>query len=63
MVRVTGRNCLNEREARVETSGQTRDEILELIIGDANHWLEEHGPAQKKWVAPFTELERTPAKR
>ena len=63
MIRVTGRNFLNEREAEVETTGKARDEILELIIGDANQWLEKHGPAQKKWVAPFTELERTPAKR
>ena len=63
MVRVTGRNFLNERESQVETSGKTRDEILEMIISDANDWLEKHGPAQKKWVAPFTELERTPAKR
>ena len=63
MVRVTGRNFLNERETQVASTGKTRDEILDMIIGDANQWLEKHGPVQKKWVAPFTELERTPAKR
>ena len=63
MVRVTGRNFLNEHEAQVIATGKTRDEILEVLLRDADDWLEKHGPAQKKWVAPFTELERTPAKR
>src|ERR1700694_4378468 len=63
MVRVTGRNFLNEREAQVAATGKSRDEILEVLLGDANDWLEKHGPVQKKWLAPFTELERTPAKR
>lgn len=63
MVRVTGRNFLNERETQVAATGKSRDEILELLIKDADDWLEKHGPAQKKWVAPFTELARTPAKR
>ena len=63
MGRVTGRNFLNEREGQVAATGKTRDEILEVLLGDANDWLEKHGPAQKKWLPPYTELERTPAKR
>jgi hypothetical protein len=45
MVRVTGRNFLNERATQVEATGL------------------DHGPSQKKWVPPFTELAATPAKR
>ena len=63
MVRVTGRSFLNEREAIVAASGSTRDEILELMLRDADEWLEKHGPAQEKWVPPFTELETTGVKR
>jgi hypothetical protein len=63
MVRVTGRNFLNERETIVMGSGMTRDQILELILRDADDWLEQHGPAQEKWVPPFTELETTGARR
>lgn len=63
MVRVTGRNFLNEREDQVNASGMTRDEILELMLRDADDWLEKHGPKQEKWVPPFTELETTGVKR
>jgi hypothetical protein len=63
MVRVTGRNFLNERAPQVQSSGMTRDEILELMLRDADAWLEQHGPDQDKWIAPFAELEATPAKR
>ncbi|MHB8508985.1 MAG: hypothetical protein ACYDGR_10120 [Candidatus Dormibacteria bacterium] len=63
MVRVTGRSFLNERVARVEATGMTRDEILEEMLRDADSWLQTHGPAQDRWVAPFAELETTPAKR
>jgi hypothetical protein len=63
MVRVTGRNFLNEREVQVQSSGMTRDEILELMLRDADDWLQKHGPAQDQWVPPFTELETTGVKR
>src|SRR5437660_4969334 len=63
MVRVTGRNFLNEREPQVHGTGLTRDEILEMLLRDADAWLEQHGPDQDRWVAPFAELEATPAKR
>src|SRR6202165_4101264 len=61
MVRVTGRNFLNEHEAQVIATGKTRDEILEVLLRDADDWLEKHGPAQEKGVAPLTALERHPA--
>lgn len=63
MVRVTGRNFLNEREPLVQSTGMTRDEVLDLMLRDADDWLQEHGPAQEPWVPPFTELETTGAKR
>jgi hypothetical protein len=63
MVRVTGRNFLNERAAAVEASGVPRDEILDLMLADADEWLRLHGPAQDSWVAPFRELELSPARR
>ena len=63
MVRVTGRNFLNEHETLVIATGKTREQLLEILLRDADKWLEKHGPTQKKWVAPFTELERTVAKR
>jgi hypothetical protein len=63
MVRVTGRNFLNEREDQVQSSGMTRDEILEMMLADADEWLHKHGPAQEKWVPPFTELVTTGVKR
>ena len=63
MVRVTGRNFLNEREDQVMSSGVTRDDILEMMLRDADDWLQKHGPAQEEWVPPFTELETTGAKR
>lgn len=63
MLRVTGRSFLDERAARVEATGHTRDEILAILLTDAEAWIREHGPAQKKWMAPFKELEMTPAKR
>src|SRR3981081_235161 len=44
MVRVTGRNFLNEREPIVSSSGMTRDEILEMMLRDADEWLQTHGP-------------------
>ncbi|MFN2465910.1 MAG: hypothetical protein ABR598_06550 [Candidatus Dormibacteria bacterium] len=63
MVRVTGRNFLNERETQVQSTGMTRDEVLELMLRDADDWLHKHGPTQETWVPPFTELETTGAKR
>jgi hypothetical protein len=63
MVRVTGRDFLNQREAQVASTGKTRDEILDILIMDSEEWLEKHGPEQPTWMAPFTELARTPAKR
>jgi hypothetical protein len=63
MVRVTGRNFLNEREPLVQSTGMTRDEVLDVLLKDADDWLEKHGPAQERWVPPFTELETTGAKR
>ena len=63
MVRVTGRNFLNERENIVQGTGSTRDEILAMIERDADEWLREHGPAQAKWVPPFKELESVGVKR
>jgi hypothetical protein len=63
MVRVTGRNFLNERAPLVESSGQTRDQILEMLIKDAEAWIQTHGPRQKKWMAPFKELETIGARR
>jgi hypothetical protein len=63
MVRVTGRNFLNERASQVEATGLERDKILDMIIDDADAWLKKHGPVQKKWLAPFSELAATPAKR
>jgi hypothetical protein len=63
MVRVTGRNFLNEREPQVQATGMTRDEVLELMEHDADEWLQKHGPSQDKWVPPFKELETTGAKR
>jgi hypothetical protein len=63
MVRVTGRNFLNERVPQVTATGMTRDEVLEVMLRDADEWLEKHGPEQPNWLAPFTELEKTPAKR
>ena len=63
MVRVTGRSFLNERVAQVEATGQTRDEVLAILLTDAEAWIREHGPAQKKWMDPFKELEASPAKR
>src|SRR5258708_21971170 len=44
MVRVTGRNFLNEREPQVATTGKTRGESLPMRIGDANEWLGKHVP-------------------
>ena len=63
MIRVTGRNFLNEREPQVQATGMTRDEVLVLIEDDADDWLQKHGPQQDKWVAPFRELQTTGAKR
>ena len=63
MVRVTGRNFLNEREAQVTSTGMSRDEVLLLLERDADEWLEKHGPTQDTWVPPFKELETTGAKR
>jgi hypothetical protein len=63
MIRVTGRNFLNEREALVQSTGMTRDEVLLIIENDADDWLQKHGPEQDKWLAPFRELETTSAKR
>ncbi|GAC1328057.1 MAG: hypothetical protein NVSMB17_02980 [Candidatus Dormibacteria bacterium] len=63
MIRVTGRNFLNEREDQVEATGMTRDEVLLLIEGDADDWLHQHGPEQDPWVAPFRELETVGVKR
>jgi hypothetical protein len=63
MVRVTGRNYLNEREQMVQATGMTRDEVLLLMLADADDWLKEHGPKQDNWVPPFTELETTGVKR
>ncbi|MEA2645900.1 MAG: hypothetical protein QOE92_983 [Chloroflexota bacterium] len=63
MVRVTGRSFLNDRAAQVEATGMERDEILDLLLKDTDSWLEKHGPAQKKWVAPFKELSTVPLKR
>jgi len=63
MVRVTGRNFLNERVALVEASGKTRDEVLDILIKDAEAWIQTHGPRQKKWMAPFKELETIGARR
>ena len=63
MIRVTGRNFLNEREPQVQATGMTRDEVLILIENDADDWLQKHGPQQEKWVPPFRELETTAVKR
>jgi len=63
MLRVTGRSFLDERSALVQATGSTRDEVLAVLMSDAEAWIREHGPAQKKWMAPFKELEITPAKR
>lgn len=63
MVRVTGRNFLNEREPQVQATGMSRDEVLDLLLKDADNWLQEYGPAQERWVPPFTELETTGVKR
>jgi hypothetical protein len=63
MVRVTARNFLNERPAQVHATGMERDEVLAVMLRDAEEWLEKHGPEQPRWVAPFDELEATPAKR
>jgi hypothetical protein len=59
----TGRNYLNEREQMVQATGMTRDEVLLLMLADADDWLKEHGPKQDNWVPPFTELETTGVKR
>src|SRR3981081_2841182 len=56
MVRVTGRNFLNQPATQVEATGLERDKILDMIIDDADAWLKKHGPVQKKWLAPFSEL-------
>lgn len=63
MVRVTGRNFLNEREPVVQSTGMTRDEILDVLLADADEWLHKHGPAQENWVPPFTELATIVTKR
>jgi hypothetical protein len=63
MVRVTGRNFLNERAPAVEATGVPRDDILDLMLADADEWLREHGPVQDRWLAPFRELELSPARR
>jgi len=63
MIRVTGRNFLNEREPQVQATGMTRDEVLLLIEGDADDWLQKYGPEQEKWLPPFRELETTGVKR
>jgi hypothetical protein len=63
MVRVTGRNFLNERAPLVEATGIDPEKILDMLTADADAWLKKHGPTQKKWVAPFAELAATPAKR
>ena len=63
MVRVTGRNFLDERTTQVENTGMTRDQILKMMLTDAEDWIEKHGPAQKKWMAPFKELEGITARR
>src|ERR1043166_3716408 len=51
MVKVTGRNFLNEREPQVEATGLARDRILDMLLADAEAWIAEHAPRQKKWVA------------
>ena len=63
MVRVTGRNYLNERPQLVTATGKTRDQVLELICKDADAWLKKHGPKQPVWQAPFAELETVSSKR
>jgi len=63
MIRVIGRNFLNEREDQVGATGMSRDEVLLLIEGDADAWLEKHGPEQEPWLAPFRELETVGARR
>lgn len=63
MVRVTGRNFLDERPALLQATGKSRDHILDLLLRDAEAWLKKHGPKQATWQAPFEELAATPAKR
>jgi hypothetical protein len=57
MVRVTGRAFLNERQPQVDATGLSRDALLGLLLTDAEAWLKQHGPTQRRWMAPFKELE------
>jgi len=62
MVKVTGRSFLSERSSLVQATGLPPDKILNTLISDTEAWIAKHGPTQKKWMAPFKELEAT-AKR